>query len=142
MSAIQRCSVVSSMPTHVSSDMRCGGSGCQRASSLAAILGAINFPLISEVASWDGEHFARALRHVPGDLLFNPDFRQFIHVAFKIAAEMGARYREALKANTPIVSRFVTANIYERHLLPIFGELNEVESRPLERRFYSVRVTC
>lgn len=78
-------------------------------------------PCVRDVSNWDSEHYVRALHHVPGNALFNADFRQFIHVAFRVAAEMGDRYHEALKANAPVVSRFVTENIYERHLLPLFG---------------------
>ena len=60
---------------------------------------------------------------MPGDSQFNPDFRQLIHVAFKVAAELGGRYLDALAANEKVVSRHVTENIYERHLLPVFGGL-------------------
>lgn len=82
-------------------------------------------PSIRNVDRWDCEQFVRALRHVPDDPLFNADFRQFFHVSFRVAAEMGDRYREALRANAPVVSRFVTENIYERHLLSLFGGLSE-----------------
>jgi tagaturonate epimerase len=82
-------------------------------------------PCARDVDGWDCEQFVRALRHVPDDSLFNAEFRQFIHVSFKVAAELGDRYREALRAHAPTVSRFVTANIYERHLLPIFGCLGK-----------------
>lgn len=80
-------------------------------------------PGVEEVQSWTGGSFAGALRNVPGDSHFNPDFRQFIHVAYKVAAEMGDRYLNALEANKTVVARHVTENIYERHLLPIFGGL-------------------
>ncbi len=80
-------------------------------------------PRLDEVESWTGGFFAGALRNAPGDSRFNPDFRQFIHVAYKVAAELGARYLDALSAHEPVVARHVTENIFERHLLPIFGEL-------------------
>ncbi len=82
-------------------------------------------PRISDVEAWEAERYVRELRHVQGDRFFNPDFRQFIHVAFKVAAELGSRYQDALTANEAVVSRHVTENIYERHLLPIFGDLCE-----------------
>jgi len=44
-----------------------------------------------------------------------------LHVAFKVAAEMGKRYTDALIANKEIVGRNVTENLFERHLKPIFG---------------------
>ena len=80
-------------------------------------------PRVSDVERWEGEQLVRTLRHVQGDPLFNPDFRQFIHVAFKVAAELGGRYLDALAASETVVSRHVTENIYERHLLPVFGSL-------------------
>jgi hypothetical protein len=80
-------------------------------------------PSVEEVQAWSGGSFAGALRNAPGDSRFNPDFRQFIHVAYKVAAELGDRYFDALDANEAVVARHVTDNIYERHLLPIFGGL-------------------
>lgn len=84
---------------------------------------AARLPDIAEVRGWSGERFAAALRHVPSDSRFNPDFRQFMHVSYKIAAELGDRYLQALSANKPTVSGHVTENIYLRHLKPIFGAL-------------------
>ncbi len=63
---------------------------------------------------------ASALRHVPTDPRFNPSMRQLVHVAFRAAAKMGARYLDALAANEESVSRNVTANLWERHMRPLF----------------------
>jgi hypothetical protein len=52
---------------------------------------------------------------------YNPHFRQLLHIGFKIAAEMGERFTGALRANQPCVSRNVTENLFQRHLLPIFA---------------------
>jgi hypothetical protein len=78
-------------------------------------------PRISDIEAWDAERFVSELQHVQSNPRFNPDFRQFLHVSFKVAAEMGNRYLDAVKSNEAVVSRQVTDNIYERHLLPIFG---------------------
>jgi hypothetical protein len=43
-----------------------------------------------------------------------------LHVGFKIAAKMGRRYLDALKANEEIVAKNVTANLFARHIQPIF----------------------
>ena len=80
-------------------------------------------PTPSEVCKWSGEHFAACLQHVQANPLFNAEFRQFIHVSFPIAASMGARYTNALKKHATIVSKHVTENLYQRHLKPIFGNL-------------------
>ena len=54
--------------------------------------------------------------------MYNPNFRQLLHVGYKIAAEMGSRYIEALVKHKEIIARNVTENIYERHIKPIFIE--------------------
>ena len=78
-------------------------------------------PTVEAVLQWDGPRFARALRHVPTCPDFNPDFRQFIHVGYKVAAEMGSRYLAALVAHEPLVSKNVRENILDRHVKPLFS---------------------
>ena len=77
-------------------------------------------PSAATVAHWTGRQYADALRHVPGQLAFNPNFRQLLHVAFKLAAKAGPRYLELVQRNEAVVARNVTENIYERHLRPLF----------------------
>ena len=77
-------------------------------------------PLPSEVEAWTSEQFVRALRHNDADPDYNPDFRQLLHVGFKVAAKMGARYTDALRANEAVIARNVTANLFERHIRPLF----------------------
>ncbi len=84
---------------------------------------AARLPRIEEVETWDGARFAGTLRNAPGDSRFNPDFRQFLHVSYKVAAELGERYLAALDACREVVGRHVTENLYARHLKPIFGGL-------------------
>jgi hypothetical protein len=79
-------------------------------------------PSVAEVAAWSSAQFTGALRHDQSHPLFNPSLRQLLHVAFKLAAKKGARYLDLLKANEEIVGRNVTANLYERHLAPLFLE--------------------
>jgi len=80
-------------------------------------------PAVETVLQWDGPRFARALRHVKTEPDFNADFRQFIHVGYKVAAEMGKRYTDALDANAAVIGRNVRENILERHLKPLFSTL-------------------
>lgn len=72
------------------------------------------------VDRWSGAEFADALRNKPSCEKYNPDFRQLLHVAYKIAAEMGIDYLNALEKYEKIISQNVTENIYERHIKPIF----------------------
>jgi len=77
-------------------------------------------PSAATVNGWTSEQFVRALRHVPGDPQFNSSLRQLLHVGFKLAAKAGRRYLDLLEANTAVVGRNVTENIYARHLRPLF----------------------
>ncbi len=76
-------------------------------------------PEPSVVDDWSGWELAAALRHDPSEPRFNPSMRQLVHVAFRVAAKMGARYLDALKAAEESVSRNVTANLWERHIKPL-----------------------
>lgn len=78
-------------------------------------------PSPDEVAGWSAEKFAATLRHDQSHPDYNVQFRQFIHVSFKIAAKLGSRYTDALKRFEPVISRNVTHNLLERHIKPIFG---------------------
>ena len=78
-------------------------------------------PSPAEVEGWSSDAYVAALRHDRACAAYNPEFRQFIHVSFKIAAEMGARYLDALKTNETVIARNVTANLYDRHIRPLFG---------------------
>jgi hypothetical protein len=78
-------------------------------------------PSPAEVAGWSSQQFCAALRHDPSSPAYNLHFRQLVHVSFKIAAEMGPRYIDALRAHELIIARNVTANLFERHILPIFA---------------------
>jgi hypothetical protein len=78
-------------------------------------------PAPAEVHGWDSAAYTSALRHDQKNPAYNQHFRQLIHVSFKIAAEMGSRYTDALKANEAIIARNVTTNLFDRHILPIFG---------------------
>lgn len=77
-------------------------------------------PTPEEVRGWSGGRYAAALRHDAARPEFNPDFRQLLHVGYKIAAQMGERYTNALEACEPAISRNVTDHLFRRHVLPIF----------------------
>ena len=61
-----------------------------------------------------------ALNHDSACPKYDRQFRQFIHVAFKVAAAMGTRYTDALKANSLIVGRRVHDNLLIKHIEPLF----------------------
>jgi hypothetical protein len=77
-------------------------------------------PTPEEVNAWTSEQFTSALRHDQSNTAYNPSFRQLLHVGFKVAAKMGDRYLQALEENETVVARNVTANLFERHIRPVF----------------------
>ena len=77
-------------------------------------------PPPAEVDTWSSEQFTGALRHDPSSPSYNPSFRQLLHVGFKVAAKMGDRYLQLLEVNEEIIAKNVTANLYDRHIAPLF----------------------
>ena len=77
-------------------------------------------PTTKEVERWTGEKLADTLRHIPGHPDYNPNFRQLIHVGFKVAAGYGAEYTSTLEAHKEIVGRQVIENICDRHIRRMF----------------------
>ena len=78
-------------------------------------------PSVAEVQGWTAEKFAATLRHDQANADYDRQFRQFLHVSFKIAAQMGARYTDALKTHRDLIAANVTHNLLHRHIRPIFG---------------------
>jgi hypothetical protein len=77
-------------------------------------------PAPAAVQSWTGEQYAAALRHDPDCPRYDRNVRQLLHVGFKIAARMGDRYLRMLAECAPSITRNVTANLFERHIEPVF----------------------
>lgn len=77
-------------------------------------------PSAGEVRGWSSLQFVAALRHDPSCRQFNPHVRQLLHVGYKIAAQMGDRYRALLCECQPTIAKNVTENLYQRHLKPLF----------------------
>jgi tagaturonate epimerase len=73
------------------------------------------------VVGWSSNDYVSALRHVESCPEYNPHLRQLLHIGFKLAAEMGERFTDALRGNEEIIGRRVTENLFQRHLLPVFG---------------------
>lgn len=79
----------------------------------------------SSITKWTGEEFAEALTHNQDNPRYNRSFRQLIHVAFKVAAEYGPLFTEALVQNRSIIETCVTDNLYDRHIRRLFVEEEE-----------------
>ncbi len=79
-------------------------------------------PSPEEVAAWDAQTYARTMRHNQQDPLYNPSFRQLIHVSYKIAAELGDEYYPALEKHSAVIAEQVIENLCERHIKRLFSE--------------------
>jgi tagaturonate epimerase len=77
-------------------------------------------PAPAQVDAWMSEEFTSALRHDPTCPSYNPHLRQLLHVGYKVAAKMGARYLEMMDACEESIARNVTLNLYERHIARVF----------------------
>ncbi len=73
-----------------------------------------------KLSGWNGKKFAAALRHIPGNPDFNPNMRQLIHVAYKMAAVKMDEYFRLLETNEKTVSQCVFENMYDRHICRLF----------------------
>jgi hypothetical protein len=77
-------------------------------------------PSPATVNGWSSEQYVNALRHDQSCAEFNPSLRQLLHVGFKIAAKKGNSYLDLLDEYRDDISRNVTANLFERHIKPLF----------------------
>ncbi len=78
-------------------------------------------PNPEEVKNWNSEQFADTLRHDQSCEMYNPDYRQLLHVSYKIASQMGHKFTEAVKKYEFNISPNVIDNIFKRHIKPVFG---------------------
>jgi len=72
------------------------------------------------VASWDSRRFLQALENDPTRDLFDPGFRQLMHISYRIAAESGDRFRALLERHREVIEARVTDNLLRRHIAPLF----------------------
>ena len=79
-------------------------------------------PSLQVVEQWSSQEFVNALQHEPSCEDYNNNFRQLLHVGYKVAAEMGDTYLRALEQHETIIAKCVTENIYHRHITPLFLE--------------------
>ncbi len=79
-----------------------------------------SLPSADEVIRWNGRKFAASLRHERFSPDYNPDMRQLIHVAYKLAADKIDVYFRLLEEHEEIVEGCVFENIYNRHICRLF----------------------
>lgn len=77
-------------------------------------------PKPDSVMTWSSAEYVNALRHIQSEKRYNRDFRQLLHVAYKVAAERGAEFTQALRQYADYIAPNVTENLFERHIAPLF----------------------
>ncbi|MDX9946799.1 MAG: tagaturonate epimerase family protein [Bacteroidales bacterium] len=77
-------------------------------------------PSAEEVRSWNSRKFASSLRHDQSNRDYNPNMRQLVHVAYKLAAHEMDNFYRLLDEHKEIVSQCVFENMYERHITRLF----------------------
>jgi hypothetical protein len=73
------------------------------------------------VDTWNGVKYADTLRHIPGHPDYNPNFRQLIHVGYKVASDLGDEYYRNLEKHAEIIGQNVEENIFDRHIKRLFN---------------------
>jgi hypothetical protein len=79
-----------------------------------------DLPSPEEVNAWSSEQYVNALTHDQKNRLYNPAFRQLIHVGYKIAVELGEEYNHALDRHREVIEKNVKFNLLEKHLKALF----------------------
>jgi len=77
-------------------------------------------PSAGEVRAWNSRKFASSLRHDQSNRDYNPNMRQLIHVAYKLAAHEMDHFTRLLDGHNVVVSQCVFDNMYSRHIKRIF----------------------
>jgi hypothetical protein len=77
-------------------------------------------PAPEEVEKWDADTYAKVMRHNQAEPLYNPSFRQLIHVSYKIAAELGDEFLGSLERHADVIADQISANICDRHVARLF----------------------
>jgi hypothetical protein len=73
-----------------------------------------------ELMNWSGEKLVNCLQHEYKSKTLDVNLRQLLHISFRIAAEKGKIYYEAMEEASASISECVSNNLYERHIKNIF----------------------
>ena len=51
---------------------------------------------------------------------YDKNIRQLLHVGYKVAAEYGTTYLQALETHKDVIGRHVCGNLLDKHITPFF----------------------
>ncbi len=77
-------------------------------------------PSSDEFRKWNGLQVANSIRHDATCSDYDLNVRQLLHVGYKVAAEFGETYLQALKDHNDIVGKHVCNNLFDKHITPLF----------------------
>jgi hypothetical protein len=77
-------------------------------------------PAPAEVATWTSRGFVEALEHDQRCPRYSVNFRQLVHISFRIAAEKRTQYLDLLRAHRAGIAARVGHNLFKRHMEPLF----------------------
>ncbi len=77
-------------------------------------------PSPTQVSGWSSTQYVNALRHDQSCPEYDINMRQLLHVGYKVAAELGQVYLNALKVNEEMVAKNVTENLFDHHIKLLF----------------------
>ena len=79
-----------------------------------------SLPTPAKVDEWNAEEYVAALEHDQSCRRFNINFRQMVHISFRLAASKRSQYLALLQANRASIETLVPNNILKRHIQPLF----------------------
>jgi len=77
-------------------------------------------PSPDEFSLWNGVQVAQSIRHDADCSSYDQNIRQLLHVGYKVAAEFGEIYLQALRDHSEIVGGHVSSNLFDKHITPLF----------------------
>ena len=77
-------------------------------------------PLPEEFNRWNDQKIAQSIRHDMSCSDYDKNIRQLLHVGYKVAAEHGTTYLQALETHKDVIGRHVCTNLFEKHITPLF----------------------
>jgi hypothetical protein len=77
-------------------------------------------PSPEEFSGWNDQKIARSIRHDMSCSDYDKNVRQLLHVGYKVAAEYGKTYLQALETHKDVIGRHVCTNLFEKHITPLF----------------------
>jgi hypothetical protein len=77
-------------------------------------------PTPAEVETWTSRKLVETLEHDQRCPAYSVNFRQLVHISFRVAAEQRAHYLDLLRAHRAGIAARVGLNLFKRHMEPLF----------------------